>query len=273
MKTKHKCIFCLAENNGFNTVEHIVPESLGNTEDILENTVCDKCQNYFGREIENYVLRKTPFGFWRTLSGTLSKKGKMPFFDGTQNKRTSEKLNDYHEYSDKGLTIYSGDNESIIAVEVQDAKIKEEILTGKKQNIKIVMTPKMLIYMGRFLGKIALEYWCKEFNEDVFNLRFNEIRKYIRYGTVKKMWPIFQGHLKENLLLYSKEKDIGKRTLYAYRFFEIDGQVLFCFDIGLERYSIILTERIPEGEIFTEEFMSALCADTTNVPNILYYDL
>jgi hypothetical protein len=38
----HKCIFCLEESRNFNTIEHIIPESLGNTEDTLQGVVCDK---------------------------------------------------------------------------------------------------------------------------------------------------------------------------------------------------------------------------------------
>ncbi len=53
---KADSIFCLEVSDNFNTIEHIVSESLGNTDDILEKAVCDKCQNYFGREIENYIL-------------------------------------------------------------------------------------------------------------------------------------------------------------------------------------------------------------------------
>lgn len=55
MKQPHKCIFCSAESTEVNTIEHIIPESLGNTEDILVNAVCDRCQNYFGKEVENYL--------------------------------------------------------------------------------------------------------------------------------------------------------------------------------------------------------------------------
>ena len=62
----------------FNTVEHIVPESLGNDSDILEGLVCDKCQNYLGREVEKAALEKTPFAFWRSFLGIKTKKGKLP---------------------------------------------------------------------------------------------------------------------------------------------------------------------------------------------------
>lgn len=273
MKQPHKCIFCLAESTEFNTIEHIIPESLGNTEDILVNAVCDKCQNYFGKEVENYVLSKTPFGFWRTVSGTLNKKGKKPFFNGTQLEKNA-RINDYHEFSDKGMIFYPSDNETVIGVDIDDEKTKSDVLSGIKTTYNLVLTPKMLIYMGRFLGKIALEYWHKEFGSNVFDSKFDEIRKYVRYGTTKHIWPILNGKLDSNLLIFHpKNKFEEERTLYAYRFYEIDGQVLFCLNIGSERYSIILTEKYPNGEIFTDKFLSALCEGTNGLPNIFYYNL
>ena len=72
------------------------------------------------------------------------------------------------------------------------------------------------------------------------------------------MWPILNGKLEENLLEYkTKNEAEEERTLYSYKFYEIDVQIIFCFDIGMERYSIILTERLPNAEVFTEEVMAA----------------
>lgn len=271
---KHKCIFCLEESDEFHTIEHIVPESLGNTDDILKNAVCDKCQNYFGQNIENYILTKTPIGLWRTISGTLSKKGKKPSFNGMQTLKKTGKLDDYHECTDRGIVIHPYDNESIIEVEITDEITKEKILAGEKKTYNIVLTPKMLIYIGRFLGKMALEYWYKQFNEDVFNTRFNDIRNYTRYGTIKKIWPIFNSRLERNLLNYNLTKKFEEeRDLYSYQLYEIEGNILYCFNIGEERYSIIITERLPKSNIFTEQFLSVLCNGTISLPNILYYNL
>lgn len=75
-----ECIFC--KNNGlFNTIEHINPESLGNSDLGSENMVGDRCQNYFGKEIESFVLNKTPFAFWRVYFGLKSKCGEYPAID------------------------------------------------------------------------------------------------------------------------------------------------------------------------------------------------
>jgi len=75
-----KCLFC--ESNGpFNTVEHIIPEALGNDDLVMSGHVCDACQSYFGKEVEKYVLSKTPIGFWRVFLAIRGKKGKLPTID------------------------------------------------------------------------------------------------------------------------------------------------------------------------------------------------
>lgn len=269
-----KCIFCLKFGDIFNTIEHIVPESLGNTDDILEYGVCDQCQNYFGREIERYVLQKTPFGFWRTIAGTLTKKGKSPTFDPTQNPKSNGKLLDYHPLTDNGITIHPGDGETIIETEFSNYRLFDDIITEKRNDFKIALTPKMLIYIGRFLGKVALEYWYKAFGDDVFREDFNELRMYVRNGTTKNMWPIFHGNLVENLLIYKpKGFDLEERTLYAYRFFDTNSLLFFCFDIGAERYSIILNQKYPPGDMLSYPVLSALCQGTNGPPDIFYYYL
>ena len=270
---ENKCIFCLQSGDIFHTVEHIVPESLGNTDDILMNCVCDKCQNYFGREIENYILNKTPFGFWRTIAGTLNKKGKSPFFDFSQNPK-SKVVPDFNSYTDNGVILYPADNERIFEAVITNQSLFENINNGTKKCFNLVMTPKMLIYMGRFLGKIALEYWSKTYGDDVYRKDLDQIRKYVRYGTTQYIWSIMQNHLLENLLDYKAKGNFEEeRTLYACSLYEINSLILFNFDIGFERYSIFINQKYPPSSIFSEQLLYALCKNTRGVPNILYYNL
>lgn len=271
MKT-NKCIFCFCKGDMFHTVEHIVPESLGNTDDVLENCICDKCQSYFGKEIESYVLAKTPFGFWRTIAGTVNKKGKKPSFDPFQNPDQKGPIPDFHPYTDNGIIIHPADGESIIEATITNRELFNRISTGEKTFLKIGMTPKMLIYIGRFLGKIALELWCKTFGNDVFRKDFDELRQYVRNGTTKYPWPILHNHLLENLLTYNPINPFEEEcVLYAYSFYEIDSLIVFCFDIGNERYSIIINQKYPPSSVFSDKVLSALCKNTDGLPNILYY--
>jgi len=135
------------------------------------------------------------------------------------------------------------------------------------------LTPKMLIYIGRFIGKIALEYLYTSWRDEIFDKRFDEIRHYVRHGTTSSIWPIMLGRLSENLLVY---KQIGEfeeqRTLYAYSLYEDEenNMMLFNFDIGIERYSIILDKKFPHRDDFGDSFVSALCKGLDGFPEILY---
>lgn len=42
-----KCIFCKDSSDNSTSVEHIIPESLGNKDILPKGIVCDSCNNYF----------------------------------------------------------------------------------------------------------------------------------------------------------------------------------------------------------------------------------
>ncbi len=142
-----KCIFCLREGDVFHTIEHIIPESLGNTTDILDGAICDQCQNYFGKEIENYILSKTPFGFWRTIAGTKNKKGKIPSYNPTQNSKGGGKLSDFHSATDSGFVIHPVDTESVVEIEFENRELIKA--TPHKRSAKSKKYGKIEIWINR----------------------------------------------------------------------------------------------------------------------------
>ena len=74
-----KCIFCKHISDDSKSVEHIIPESLGNTKNVLpRGVVCDKCNNYFSRKIEQPLLGQPFFKNLRGRNWIESKKGKIP---------------------------------------------------------------------------------------------------------------------------------------------------------------------------------------------------
>ena len=79
------CIFCQSAAGTFKSVEHIVPESLGNFSDrhlLPRGTVCDKCNNYFASSVEGVVLDHTSFRNLRAKYRVPSKRGKVPYVKG-----------------------------------------------------------------------------------------------------------------------------------------------------------------------------------------------
>lgn len=77
-----KCIFCGENSEDSKSVEHIIPESLGNKELILERgVVCDKCNNYFASKIEEPVLSLDGFRQPRFYNFIENKRGRIPLSD------------------------------------------------------------------------------------------------------------------------------------------------------------------------------------------------
>jgi len=82
-----RCIFCKAESTASRSVEHIVPESMGNSNHVLPlGSVCDWCNQYFARKVERAVLESPTFRLIRASMEVPSKRGRVPNWepgDGT----------------------------------------------------------------------------------------------------------------------------------------------------------------------------------------------
>lgn len=213
------CIFC-GSLGPFNTIEHIIPESLGNTEDCLvKEGLCDNCQKYFGQNVEKYVLEKTAFGLYRTLYNIPTKKRNKPFFDISIPEKQSGKIPSAHSESDYGIILHPNDNfeKNLLELEVVDEKMYESIIASGNK-LKIVVTPLMLINIGRFLGKMAIELIYKKFGAHVHDSQFDPLRKYARRGTTNEIWPILIGNLNPE-----KENDTDESfTVYRYALFQLE---------------------------------------------------
>lgn len=153
-------------------------------------------------ELEEVCAREGTEGFLRTVREAADKNVVRPeqfvahldevgsewgiTCDGDHdNKKTAEIVRAFPQKFKGFIIFYPSDNETVIEVDIDNEKIKSDVLSGIKTTYSLVLTPKMLIYMGRFLGKVALEYWHKTFGSSVFDSKFDEIRKYVRYGTTK----------------------------------------------------------------------------------------
>jgi len=78
-----RCIFCASPTAGSKSREHILPESLGNTDHWLPpGVVCDGCNNYFAVKIERPVLESTFFTALRQRQDIPNKRGQMPIVKG-----------------------------------------------------------------------------------------------------------------------------------------------------------------------------------------------
>jgi hypothetical protein len=72
---RKKCIYCKTEDvTRFTSVEHVIPQSFGTFGDRTPtlNCVCDDCNSYFGRKLDELLARDTIEGVARYSRGQLS---------------------------------------------------------------------------------------------------------------------------------------------------------------------------------------------------------
>ncbi len=226
-----RCIFCKQNSDSCVSVEHIVPESLGNTEHILpKGWVCDSCNNYIARKVEKPFLDSI-FGrhsrFWMQVP---NKKGRIPSAIGLHPKSRS-KIELIHS-KDEGLCVVAADRENESAF---IASLKNN--PGGRFYIPVSDLPDADYVTARFIAKIALEvlaHRCCEipgWNEEVVNKpELDELRNYVRIGKPNKIWPL---NIRR---IYKQDFQFSDSTHGEY-------QVLHEYDIlvtnGGEHYAVI----------------------------------
>lgn len=100
-----------------------------------------------------FCIKQNSLWILENDGGTKNKKGKQPCFDSTQRNTKTGRLEDNHPYNDNGIIFSPVNQESIVEVTIKNEDILAQVLNGQKNKINLVLTPKILIYMGRFLGK------------------------------------------------------------------------------------------------------------------------
>lgn len=184
-----RCIFCKISSTNSRTVEHIVPESLGNKEHVLpKGVVCDKCNNYFATKIEKHALETEFFKNLRFRTGLESKKGRIPpgtvLFPKTGYRG---EISFDKDISSRKMNIVV-DEETFNLIE--SGKIKQTYLPFN------IGAPKDNQAVSRMLAKIALECMATRFiNDDgyldflVDEPAFDPIRNYVRFNDKNEIWP------------------------------------------------------------------------------------
>lgn len=244
------CLFC--ESRGpYSTVEHIIPESLGNDDLLLRQEVCDSCQAYFGKEIERFALSKTPIGFWRTFRGIKTKKGKIPSVDLTQPKRQKGVLPATHpDHDDVGYAFH---DDGSVSVDIADPEMVKSILDGSRNQFRFVFTPKVLHMLGRFLCKIGVELLCLNDHRQARSDGLSAARRYARYGDFEGLWPIFhfsEGTPNNFRRLKTDGVDVVEEIdCYSYSMLDFQGRYLLQFSVGTDNWVICLNDPYPHPVI------------------------
>lgn len=175
-----RCIFCKKDSSGSKSVEHIIPESLGNKNHTLaRGVVCDGCNNYFAGKVEKKVLEKPYFKNVRYRNFITTKKGRLvpdkTLFPHKEGGWADVWLDE------KGIIFDPKDNHIINLI--KEGKINKLI-------IPIISQPDENDYdVSRFLAKAALEFLTDRIKNDddwieeiITKVELDPIRNYARFG-------------------------------------------------------------------------------------------
>ena len=248
-----RCIFCKKDSSSSRSVEHIIPESLGNTTLMLQSgVVCDKCNNYFSRKIEAAFLNSPQLRNLRFDQHITNKRGRIPHITGQLKHGGKVEI---HKITDSPFAahIFLGNNS------IKDMHRSEdgELL------IPIETTPPDSSTTSRFLAKMGLEALALRFIESPYpggqeyivdEAQFDLIRDHARIGK-NTNWPVSVRKIYEIERTFSEGSSSVLQTIHEHNFLKtkydeiyfvvIIFDVEFAINIGgpeIEGYNIWLTE-------------------------------
>lgn len=186
------CIFCKRHSASSKSIEHIIPESLGNKNHTLkQGIVCDNCNNYFSRKVEGPLLNHTSFRNLRARYQVPSKKGIHPSLFGMIEESEIP----------VGLRLQDG-NLNIEAERQTDRQKVSAYMRGIGPNHSIIFNLEFdppTKEMSRFMAKMALETAARRFSmldDSTLKLTLDEyyepLRRWARQGGRGEVWPINQ---------------------------------------------------------------------------------
>lgn len=245
------CIFCKADSTSSRSVEHVIPESLGNIEHTLRaGVVCNKCNNYFAHSVEEPLLSDPYFREKRFQSIVLSKKGQPPRVLGI------------HMPGSTAVEVFPNMDGSGISVGVANASDERRWITSlHNTNEGRLIIPKPLHpdeqLMSRFLAKVALECLTLRLvnieggqEEITSKVELDPIRNYARRGG-SKVWPFHARPLYAHDFVFSGVNGEDYEVLHEWTLlYEDPGTLYLILAIFGVEYAMNMGE--PETETYKE---------------------
>jgi hypothetical protein len=224
-----RCIFCCQNSERSRSVEHIVPQSLGNTKYVLRpGIVCDGCNNYFAVKIEGPLLSSGFFKHLRFRQMVPSKKGRVPVLDDLLS-GDGIPLRMAVDPRTKMRHLYPLDD-------ADGARLIKSVFTSDPFWITgpIPLPPEQSLFM-RFLAKVGLEILTQRAmlapgweEAVVFRKELDEVRNYARYGMGPRAWPYHERRIyDEDHLFVPRGGGSPEQMIYEFTPFYTPAQELY----------------------------------------------
>ena len=250
-----ECIFCHKDSSSSKSVEHIIPESLGNKEHILPvGYVCDECNHYFSIKLEKPLLSLKYFKDLRSRNNILTKKNKQ-----VKHTLIFPEVLDYSEASIETIN----DGKLLI---IDNPQVYEGVISGKINSMCEIYIPEPNypdIIISRFLAKCAYEYFLYVMKQEKYDICVSEmlgkkndvlkqLREYARYGK-GTTWHYSQRRIySEGALFYDSNEKTFYEPLHEMMLFTkeiqeypnnwVKTEIYFVVAIGGIEYAICLSD-------------------------------
>jgi hypothetical protein len=242
-----RCIFCKDDSSTSRSEEHIVPETLGNSRNILPpGIVCDQCNNYFARKIEKPVLDSGFFTVTRFTQALPNKRGRVPTVGGI--------------IEPGGPIEVSRNPEGRFLPVNVPPQIFQKITTSKRGFLILPTAgsePEPYIF-SRFLSKMALEAMAQKLLKKpellaslIDDPQLDPIRNHARRGDKRTQWPFYKRRIYEENHKQMAENETSFQVLYEYNLFLTRRHELY-FAIALFGIEYVINIGGPDIEGYEE---------------------
>ncbi len=182
-----RCIFCKQNSDSSKSVEHIIPESLGNTKHVLpRGVICDTCNNYFARKVEKVFLESPAIMALRFHQAVPNKRGLVPPLEGLL---------------DPGIpvTAYRHLKGPFVGSLGVGPEALQQLLNSDKGRVifPLANEPPADTIISRFLAKAGLEAMAQRLLDHaggldylVDEVQLDPVRNHARRGDTRQ-WPHF----------------------------------------------------------------------------------
>jgi hypothetical protein len=208
-----RCIFCKADSKTSRSIEHIIPEALGNTEHVLpRGIVCDICNNYFARKVEGPLLETPWFKHARSRQGIENKRGLVPPMRGFV--PGARMIADV--WMDGKTLNLGGRNEKELL------QLESALLKGRARRVYIPLTEEIdNRLMSRFLAKIAIEILAFRLMDvvgwegELLDPQLDPLRRFARVGDRPLAWPFSRRRIYGEDDVHNPHRD-GYQVLHEF---------------------------------------------------------
>jgi len=199
--TAGQCIYCLAETNGMEPVEHVIPEAFGVDELVLQGCVCGACNNSLSR-LDQDLADSEALSLLRVINVPLTKKAKFPRAEFSEFELLKMKPRELVFRSKTGRDPFETED-------LGDGHIRFKVKARGKRSFNPASLARSLFKIG--LGLVAHDAGP----EAACHPRYNAARAFIRGGATFPNHLVMSTTVKPDSAITAAWDEVGDVTWVA----------------------------------------------------------